>query len=366
MKIVLTSGGTGGHIIPLITVAKKIKEKNPEAEFLFIGPKGKLEKDLMDQAGIPIKNVLVGKMRRYFSLHHFFDPIKIPLGILQALWHLLIFMPDAIFSKGGYASVPVVLAGWLYRIPILVHESDSVPGTTNDILGKFAQRVAVSYGEAEQDFPASQVVLTGNPLRADINQGEAGRAREMFSLAESKKTIFVYGGSQGARTINEKILRVLPELLRKYQVIHQTGPDNLKNVEHMAGELGIKAGREGYFPVAFIGEELKDILAVADLVISRAGANSISEVAANAKPAIFIPLSNSANDHQKMNAYSIAKRGGCVVLEENNLGENMLLSRIDEIMNSEELRQKLSENIKFFYHPDAAEKIAEGILGLIK
>lgn len=368
MKIVLTGGGTGGHIFPLIAVAKKIKEKVGAAEtveFLFVGPKGKLEEQLMSQAGIPTKAVMVGKLRRYFSFHHFSDPFKVAIGILQALWHLLVYMPDAIFSKGGYASVPVVLVGWLYRIPILIHESDSVPGATNDILGKLSERVAVSYEEAEKDFPASQVVLTGNPLREDISQGDPAAARAKFSLNEEKKVIFVYGGSQGARIINDKVLNILPQLLHKYQVVHQTGEKNYAEVEHKAGELGIKAGREGYQPVAFVGPELKDILAVADLVITRAGANSLSEIAANGKPAIVVPLDNSANDHQRANAYAISRRGGCIVLEENNLGENLFLSRIEEVMNDEALRQKLSENIRHFYHPDAAEKIAEGILGMI-
>jgi len=369
MRIVLTGGGTGGHIFPLITVAKKITEKmrsGEPVEFLFIGPKGKLEEELMAQAGIPTKTVLTGKLRRYFSFHHFSDPIKILIGIAQALWHLLVYMPDVIFSKGGYASIPVVLVGWLYRIPILIHESDSVPGMTNDILGKLSTRVAVSYEEAEKDFAASQVVLTGNPLREDISQGNFQAAREKFSLVESKKVIFVYGGSQGAQIINDRLLNILPKLLRKYQVIHQTGRDNFEGVKHKAGELGIKAGHDGYYPVDFIGPELKDILAVADLVITRAGANSLSEIAANAKPMIVVPLPDSANDHQKKNAYAIARRGGCIVLEESNLGEHIFMSRIEEIMNDAELSQKLGENIKYFYHPDAAEKIADGIIELAK
>lgn len=369
MRIVLTSGGTGGHIIPLITVAKKIRERvgqTDTVDFLFIGPKEELEEELMAQAGIPTRGILAGKMRRYFSLQNFVDLFKVPVGIIQALWYLLTYMPDAIFSKGGYASLPVVLVGWLYRIPILIHESDSVPGATNALLGKFSTRVAVSYPETEKDFPAAQVVLTGNPLREDINQGDPAAARSLFSLIESKKVIFVYGGSQGAQIINNKILNILPHLLHEYQVIHQTGNKNYEAVVHRAGEIGVKAGREGYHPVAFIGPEIKDILAVADLVITRAGANSLSEIAANGKPAIVIPLEGSANDHQKMNAFLIARTGGCIVFEENNLGENLLMEKIKEIMTNEELRSKLSENIKRFYHPDATEKIADGILGMIK
>lgn len=365
MRIVLTGGGTGGHLIPLVAVARKIREKAPDTEFIFIGPNGKMEMAVMDQEGIKVKKILAGKMRRYFSFKNVIDLVKIPIGVIQSLWLLLVHMPDAIFSKGGYASFPVVLAGWLYRIPILIHESDSNPGLANSILGKFANRVAVSYPQAEKYFSSSQVVLTGNPLREDVGKGDAQKARKTFSLTEDKKVIFVVGGSLGARSINEKILNILPELLRKYQVIHQTGEKNFEEVKHKAGELGIKAGYGGYYPIAFYGEELKDILAVSDLVISRAGANSISEIAATAKPAIIIPLENAANNHQRMNAYSLAKVGACVVMEEGNLGEHMLMQKIDEIMESEELRNKLSENIKAFYHPDAADRIAQGLIDMI-
>ncbi len=367
MRIVLTGGVSGGHIVPLIAVAGKIKEKNPGAEFLFVGPQGELEERLMSATQIPIKSVATGKMRRYFSWLNFLDVFRIPFGIVQALWILLWYMPDAIFSKGGAASFPVVLAGWLYRIPIMIHESDANPGLANSMLGKLSTRVAVSYASAQIYFPAEQVVLTGSPLRPDIASGDAQKARTLFSLHESKKTIFVWGGSQGAQVINDKIITILPELLHKYQVIHQTGINNFEAVKHKAGELGIKAGREGYFPVAFIGEELKDVLAASDLIISRAGSSSIAEIAANGKPAIIIPLDSSANGHQRMNAYAVAKVGGCIVLEENNIGNNMLREKIDEILNDEALNAKLRTNIKNnFYHPEAAERIAEGILGMIK
>lgn len=364
MRIVLTGGGTGGHLVPLISVAKKIQEKTADAKFLFIGPKGEIENQLMTKANIPMRNVSVGKVRRYFSFLNFLDFFKVILGFFQALFHLVVFMPDAVFSKGGYASFPVVLAAWVYRIPVLIHESDSKPGLANAILIKLANRVAVSYPEAEKAFPPDKVVLTGNPLREDIAKGEAQKIKGVLHLSDSKKIIFVYGGSQGAKIINDKITNVLPELLKKYFVIHQTGKNNFAEVKQKVGELGIKAEREGYFPIAFVGDELKDILAASDLVISRAGANSISEIAANGKAAIIIPLENSAGDHQKTNAYSLDRIKGCVVLEENNLGENLLLSRIEEIMGNESLRKTLGENIRPFYHPDAAEKIANGIIEL--
>ena len=366
MRIVLTGGVTGGHLTPLVAVAKKIQEKVPEVEFIFIGPKGKLEEEIIGRENIPIRNILTGKLRRYFSLKNFVDFFRVPLGIIQALWWLLVYMPDAIFSKGGAASFPVVVAGWLYRIPILTHESDANPGLANSIIGKFSTRVAVAYSEAEKYFPAEQVVLTGNPLRENITQGDVQKARSLFGLTESRKTILILGGSQGAASINARILRILPDLLRKYQVIHQTGEANFSEVEHRAGEMGIKNGREGYHAVGFLKEELLDALAVADLVISRAGATAIAEIAANKKPAIIIPLENSAGDHQRMNAYSLARAGGCVVMEENNMGKHMLLEKIDQIMNDESLRNKLITNIGKFYHPEAAEKIANGILGMIE
>ncbi|MBU2028566.1 undecaprenyldiphospho-muramoylpentapeptide beta-N-acetylglucosaminyltransferase [Patescibacteria group bacterium] len=367
LRIVLTGGGTGGHLLPLLTVAKKIKEKNPEVEFLFLGPAGKMEKELMAKEGISLKKITCGKMRRYFSWLNFSDFCKVPVGIVQSLWHLLVYLPDAIFSKGGYASLPVVLAGWAYRIPTMIHESDSVPGAANSLLGKFSRSIAVSYPQAESYFPPSQVVLTGNPLPEDINQGNAQKAREKFSLSEFKKVIFVLGGSQGSQIINRKILEILPELLPKYQVIHQTGELHIENIKKRAGELGIKIGRDGYYPIAqYANEDLKDILKVADLVISRSGANSLSEIAANEKPAIFIPLLDSANNHQKMNAYSLAKVGACVVLEENNLGQNIFLKNINELMENRELRQKLSQAIRAFYHPDAASRIAEEVLKITK
>lgn len=367
MKIVLAGGGTGGHLTPLVAVARKIKEKVPEAEFVFVGPKGKLEKDLIESEGVKIRNISVGKLRRYFSFQNVIDILfKVPIGIIQCLFILLSEMPDAIFSKGGYASFPVVIVGWLYRIPIMIHESDANPGLANSMLGKFCDRVAVSYSEAEVYFPADQVVHTGSPIREDINRGNAQAAREKFHLTESKKVIFVWGGSQGARNINNRILDILPELMRRYQIIHQTGELNYEESVKKAGEMGFKSGYDGYVALPFISEGLGDILALADLVISRAGSTSISEIAANGKPAIIIPLENSANDHQRMNAYSLAKAGACVILEESNLGENMLMRNVDDILDDEELNRKLSENIKRFYHPDAAERIADGILGMVK
>ena len=366
MRIVLCGGGTGGHIFPLITVAKKIKEKyDPSAEFLYLGLKGRLERAVMQENGIKTKYVMSGKVRRYFSLNNFFDIFKLPIGIIQSLWHLLWYMPDVVFSKGGYASIPIVFAAWIYRIPVLTHESDSIPGIANRIIGKFSDKIAVSYPRAKRYFVEKKTYLTGNPIREELLNGSKEECLKKFNLSESRPIVLVLGGSQGAQKINLAIANALNELLKITQIIHQTGEGNYKETIHYSRETGVKEGRRGYCPVPFLGvDDLKDALAGADIVISRAGAGSIAEIAANGKPAILIPLKNSANNHQNMNAFALSEVGGAIVLEENNLGEHILKQKIEKILNDNELRQRLSENIKKFYHPEATDKIVEGLIEL--
>jgi len=368
MRIVLTGGGTGGHLFPLIAVYKKLKEKlGPEAEFLYIGSGAKMEKDVMEKEGVNIKNVKSGKIRRYFSVQNIFDIFRVPIGIIQALWILLWYMPDAVFSKGGFACVPVVIAAWIYRIPVLVHESDAVAGLANRISGKFAKRVAISYPSAQKYFSKNKTAFIGNPIREDIIGGDRIKARARFGFSESKPTAFVYGGSQGSQIINDSIVKILPNLLQRTQVIHQTGENNYKEVVREAGEYGIKAGREGYFPIAFLdAKTLRDALALSDVIISRAGATSISEFAAVGKPTILIPLGNSANNHQRANAYDIAQIGGAIVLEESNLGKHLLLQKIEQILDNKELTISMSEKIKTFYRPNADDVIANGIIEMIR
>ncbi|HAV11527.1 MAG TPA: undecaprenyldiphospho-muramoylpentapeptide beta-N-acetylglucosaminyltransferase [Candidatus Moranbacteria bacterium] len=367
MRIILTGGGTGGHLFPLIAVAKKLKEKlGPEAEFLYIGSGAPMEREAMEKEGIPVKNVKSGKLRRYFSLKNVTDAFRIPVGIVQSLWILLRFMPDAVFSKGGFASVPIVIAAWIYRIPVLIHESDAIAGLANEISAKFAKRIAVSYPSAKKYFPEKKTAVIGTPVREDIIGGDPAAGRAQFFLTQSKPTVLVLGGSQGSQIINGAIVRVLPRLLQRAQVIHQTGADNYERVVHEAAEYGIKAGREGYVAIPFLDTEtLRNAFAVCDLVVSRAGANFISEIAANGKPAILIPLGTAANDHQRMNAHDISQVGGALVLEESNLGEHILLQKIEKILDDKELANSMAEKMKTFYHPNADEVIANGVIEMI-
>ncbi|MDI6778129.1 MAG: undecaprenyldiphospho-muramoylpentapeptide beta-N-acetylglucosaminyltransferase [Patescibacteria group bacterium] len=368
MRIALTGGGTGGHIFPIIAVVKKIRElagERREMEFLFLGPDGELEKKVMDKEFIPAKNIQCGKLRRYFSfvtLVDFF--VKIPIGVIQSLWRLLVFMPDAVFAKGGYASFPVAVAAWLYRIPIVLHESDATPGLANQILSRFAKRIAVSFSGSESFFPERKVFLSGNPIREELTKGKREEAVKKFELNPGKKTILVMGGSQGARAINRAVLAVLPKLIKKWQVIHITGKNEYEAVAREAGKLGVKIGRDGYFPKPFLMEEMPLAFSAADLVVSRAGANALSEIAANTKPAIIIPIEGSANKHQEQNAFVFSQSGAAVALEQGNLGENILFEKIEKILEDNEFCFELKERIKKFHSPKAAEIIAGEITKL--
>ncbi|MCA9365036.1 MAG: undecaprenyldiphospho-muramoylpentapeptide beta-N-acetylglucosaminyltransferase [Candidatus Moranbacteria bacterium] len=372
MRVVLTGGGTGGHVFPLIAVARELRQqKTHDCECLYIGVYGgtlaKTISEAMAKENISTRNIITGKMRRYFSFKNILDAFLFPVGLVQSLWHLLFFMPDVVFSKGGYAAVPVVIAAFIYRIPILTHDSDATPGLANKIIGRLAKRIAIAYPAAKEFFPEEKVVLTGNPLRAEMNQGVAQRAREKYNLTESQPVILVLGGSLGADAINSAVVRALPEMTAIGQIIHQTGNKHLELVVKGAAQQGVKADRDRYYPRPFFSrEELADLFAVSDLVISRAGANTIAEIAANKKPSILIPLKTAANNEQRMNAYSIAQVGGTLVLEESNLGPNILANKMKKILGDKELSDKMAQNVAPFHHPDAAELIARGLIELAR
>jgi UDP-N-acetylglucosamine--N-acetylmuramyl-(pentapeptide) pyrophosphoryl-undecaprenol N-acetylglucosamine transferase len=367
LRIVLTGGVSGGHIYPLLAVAETTTKKSPlPVEFLFVGSKGKLEADAMAESGIAAKYVATGKWRRYFSLHNFLDLFKIPFGFLEALWHLLWFMPDSVFAKGGSASVPVVLAAWLYRIPVVLHESDAKPGAANKFLARFARRIALSYPGTENFFPKQKTALTGTPVRQSITEGSVADAVDAFGLHINSPIILFLGGSQGAKVLNEHLLLVLPTLLEKgYQVVHITGERNFDQIVKAATEYGLDVATGSYRPVPFLGAKpLADMYRAASVVVSRAGAGSIAELAANRKAVILVPLPTAANDHQRMNAYEVAEVGAAEVLEEANLTEHILLENIESIVLNQSLREAMGEKLARFYHPEAAEKIAVALLEL--
>lgn len=368
-RVVLSGGVSGGHTFPLIAVARSLRKLFPEGiEFLFIGSKGRFESESMAAEGIPAQYVLTGKMRRYFSWKNFIDPFKVPLGFFQALWKLYLFMPDAVFAKGGSASVPVVLAAWVLRIPVLIHDSDAVAGRANRFLSFFAKRIAIAYPSARHFFPEGKTALTGNPVREEILLGDAARGASFLGLSKDKITLLVLGGSQGSVILNEALLRIVPSLLRDgFQVIHQTGSENYQLILKLVEEYGITPGQSGYVVRDFFSaSQLADVLALSSVVLSRAGAGSIAELAATKKSVILVPLLTAANDEQRMNAYDIAEIGGALVIEEPNLGEHLLLDKVKYLLNDPSLRASMGEKIHTFYHPDAADAIAIGVQSLMR
>ncbi len=366
-RIVLTGGLSGGHTFPLIAVAREIRTLTEgEVDFLFIGSHGPFESEAMKAEGIRAKYILTAKWRRYFSWLNFLDFFKFPLACIQALWYLLWFMPDAIFSKGGAASVPIALAAWVYRIPVLLHDSDAVAGRANRFVARFAKRIAIAYEHARQFFPPEKVMLTGNPVRAEILSGNPSFATTLFGFDISKPIILVMGGSLGARALNRLILKMLPELLENgVQVLHLVGKENTDEVIQLAKEGGVTAETTTYRPVAFLdAEQMGVAYAAATIVISRAGAGSITELAATKKASILVPLPTAANDEQRLNAYEVASSGGALVIEEANVGEHIFTAQILELLNDESRRARMSEVINRFYHPEAARLIAQGVVSM--
>lgn len=367
MKIFFTGGGTGGHIFPIIAIAREIKKIFPpgKVKLYYIGPKDSFSKSL-SQEGISPLFVLSGKLRRYLNpislLQNVFDIfLKIPLGIIQSFIYVLFFAPDLIFSKGGFGSFPPVIASKLLFVPIFLHESDSVPGLANRILARLATEVFVSFPNTPY-FPKKKMILVGNPIRTELLEGNSEEAKKFFGLSGTRPVILILGGSQGAQRINDKILEVLPGLLKDFEVIHQCGEKNFESVQAEAKVMVKGDLIKFYHCFPFLNEkELKLAYGVADFIISRAGSGVIFEIAALGKPSILIPLPESAQEHQVRNAYIFAKGGASFVIEEENFTSHFFLERIRYFFEDPKKLEKMRNAAKEFSRPKAARIIAEYI-----
>lgn len=363
-KIALVGGGSGGHVYPLIAVAEELK-KSGDVQLQFIGD-GALIKQEAAALSVKFRRVLAPKWRRYFSLANFLDVWKLPLGILQAFFHLWRFMPDVIFIKGSYASFLPGLVGRLFLIPLVVHESDAVPGRTNLFFGKKAGKVLLAWGAAKKYFPPGRVELTGNPIRgAVLSITDNAAAKSHFSLDPVRPAVLITGASQGAQPLNDTLLLAAVELVKKFQVIHQTGSNNFAAAERELKKI-IKEGEDSYgkdlaagyrlYP-SFEAGEIALAYSAADVVICRAG-SSIFEIAAHGKPMVLVPLPGSAADHQLANAREAAKFGA-IIIEQANLTPHIL---INEIENAYQNRQAIGGKIKGLARVDAAAAIANLLL----
>ena len=372
-RILLLGGGSGGHVFPLIAVANALKEKYQQAgiplELMVLG-EGKFMEKAAAETGLNFKSILAGKLRRYLSPLTILDIFKIPIGFFQALWHIFWFMPDVVFAKGGYASLPGALVAKLYFIPLFIHESDSIPGLVNRILGKLSKTVFISFNLSQKYFKSGKTVLTGNPVRKELISGDRVAGFQNFGLNPARKIILVLGGSQGAQKINQIVLDSLVMMVKDFQILHQCGESQYQAIKTEIEKL-IKEGEGEYadslknnykFYPFFSEKEMAMAYAASDIIISRAGAGSLFEIAMLGKPAIIIPITNSSSNHQLENALEFSKFGA-VVIEEENLTPHIIISQINSLLKPENYNI-ISEKLKTFATPDAADKIASALLSV--
>jgi UDP-N-acetylglucosamine--N-acetylmuramyl-(pentapeptide) pyrophosphoryl-undecaprenol N-acetylglucosamine transferase len=368
-RIVFAGGGSGGHVYPLIAVAESVNKLWPAGglppEMVYMGPRDSYAA-IFENHDIQVRPILAGKLRRYFSLENFFDAPKFFIGFLQALFRLYFIMPDVIFSKGGAGAFPVVVAGWWYRIPVVIHESDVKPGLNNLFSARFAKKVCVGFSAAAESFDARKVVVTGSPIRKElIDEGViSGAAKDALGFSASDPMIFVQGGSQGSLRINTFILENLKSMVGVAQVFHQAGVVNFPEVEKLSQAALVGSSYANrYRVVSFLDDvTMKLSLSAADLVICRSGAGTLCELAAFGKPSILIPHGDGSNGHQQANAYAFAKNGAAIVIENDNLLPGIVLSEIKKILGDKALREKMADAARAQFVPNAADMIAAQVL----
>lgn len=320
-KIVLTGGGTAGHVTPNIALLPALKKAG--YEITYMGSHDGIEKKLISDFDIPYVGISAGKFRRYFDLKNFTDPFRVIKGFSEAKKFLKEYMPNVVFSKGGFVSVPVVRAAAVLKIPCIIHESDMTPGLANKLCVSAAKKVCCNFPETLNLLPAEKAILTGSPIRSELSQGNKIVGLNMCGFSANKPVIMVIGGSLGAANVNKAVREALPRLLEDYQVVHLCGKDKVDN---------LLLNTPGYKQFEYIKAELKDLFAMADLVISRAGANAICELLALKKPNILIPLpAASSRGDQLLNARSFESQGFSIVIDEDDLTTELLVDKVHEL-----------------------------------
>jgi UDP-N-acetylglucosamine--N-acetylmuramyl-(pentapeptide) pyrophosphoryl-undecaprenol N-acetylglucosamine transferase len=373
MKILFTGGGSGGHFYPIIAIVEEINQivkdsrlLRPEIYYMSTEP---YNEGLLFENNIMFEPVNSGKIRKKISPYNlvlnFIDLFKIFFGSIGALWRMFILYPDVVFGKGGYASFPALFAAKILRIPVIIHESDSTPGKVNAWAGKFARRIAISYPEAARFFKKEKVAYTGNPLRKEIQEPLTVGAHKLLQLSEGIPTILILGGSQGSVFINEVVMDALPDLVKKYQVIHQTGKRNIKVMEETRDVvLQSNPYKDRYKLFDYLNVlNLRASAGVADIVVSRGG-STVFEIASWGKPSIIIPIPEPTSHDQRTNAYSYARSGAAIVIEEKNLAGSLLVSEIDRIIETPGEKEKMIKSATDFARRDSAKLIAQEILAI--
>lgn len=376
MRIVLTGGGTGGHMIPfepLVEMLRRVhletKDELPvwiernKLDLYFLGVMDSESKEFYKRLGLKTIGIPAGKLRRYPSMLTVTDVLwRMPFGCCLALWHMWRIMPDAVISKGGYGSVPVGLAAFVFRVPLLLHESDAVMGLANKLMANWAQVITVGFAATrhEMGYHKRKMIVTGTPVRPGLARENSAGAKRLFGFGENEPVVLIMGGSQGAEKINDLTLEILPDLSEKAGIIHLAGVNNLAAVKAGADRI-LVAGRRKHAYKLFgaLTDHMGAALMAADVVVSRAGATSLAEMARLRKPAIIIPLALAAQDHQRANAQLMEVAEAVRVISQENLGRNILLQNIYNLLDDLEIRDILKQNIARFDYPNAARDIAQ-------
>ena len=361
MKVIISGGGTGGHIYPAIAIAHELKLLNPATQILFVGAEGKMEMEKVPRAGYSIVGLPVVGIKRELTLDNLAFPIKLGRSLLRAQRIVRDFRPDVAVGVGGYASGPLLLAASLKNIPTLIQEQNSYAGLTNKVLARRAQRICVAYPGMEVFFPAHKIILTGNPVRNDIQfaDGQVAAGRQLFGLAADRPTLLVIGGSQGARTLNESMEAGLQRFVDVgVQVIWQTGPVFIERARAAVAAVGSPLVQAHDFIY-----DMDKAYAVADAVVSRAGALSVSELCIVGRPAVLVPLPTAAEDHQTRNATALVERDAALLVRD-QLARQELVTTALKLLDDPAQRELLRTKIKTLAKPHAARDIAQEVLKL--
>lgn len=366
MRILFAGEPLKGHLYPIIAIyeeLRKITAKSLEkTEFMLISTKSDFLDEIFEETKVPYKVIMAPSSTKSDILEF----LKFPIGFLQTIAHLFNYMPDAIFIKGGYVSIPVAITGWIFRIPIIIHESDAVPRPVDKFTSKFVKRIVISFKQTEKIYKSPRkVVFTGNPVMDFIAKGDKEEAMKSFILNQDRKVILILAGTAGAELINNLVIDILPQLLLKYQVIHQCGIVNYSKVRSAVEKMNI-SNLNDYHLFPFFKKRAADAYAACDLVISRAGANTVSEIMIVGKPSILIPLSSAVSDEQTKNAFYYSEAGAAILVGEKNLKPHLLLDIIDGVLKSDLKILEMRRAARQLAHPEAARKIAEEILKLAK
>ncbi len=358
-KFILSGGGTGGHIYPAVAIANELKSRFPDAEFLFVGAQDKMEMQKVPQAGYAIEGLWIAGLQRKLTLQNAMFPLKLISSLWKSRKIIKAFKPDVVIGTGGFASGPLLQMANMLGIPTLIQEQNSFPGITNKLLSKKANAICVAYENLERFFPKEKMILTGNPVRQDLIAITDKRAEAIahFKFDANKKTLLVLGGSLGARRMNQLIEKELKNILaQNVQIIWQCGKLYFEEYQ--------KYNSENVQVVSFI-ERMDLVYAAADIIISRAGASSVSELCIVGKPVIFIPSPNVAEDHQTKNAKAIVDKKGAILLKESQLDAEFSLV-FEALLKDPEKQKQLSENIKELALPEATKQIADEVVKLIR